>query len=588
MYGAILGDMIGAPYEFDRGNKSKDFPLFSKESQFTDDTAMTIAVADALLGLDKDADDEAVHHEVTKSMRTWGRKYPYAGYGGRFHNWLFTHWQPKPYGSWGNGSAMRVSSVGWLFGSIEETRRYAKLTAEVTHNHPEGIKGAEATASAVFMARTGATKDEIKNYIIHEFGYDLSRTCDEIRPGYHHVESCQETVPEAITAFLEGNSFEDVIRTAVSLGGDCDTLTCIAGAMAEAFYGVPEDMKTECRSRLPEDMLEVLNRFEQVKSDRVEPFHDSFLDGNEIITAAIEKFYADSSKESLTVVLDAIRQRMHADGHFIFPVLVDEEDETSFAFRTIQTKDGKMWNAAFTSKDEFEKGAPSRVISNFIDSSMKFCLESETAGFIINPWGQSFMLTKELIEMIFRADGGVEYSVPDDQITADLLEDGSFLKKATEICNRNRTQLNLIKLARILRDSWVWIPCNAILSNADYEAMTKAVMEAQEKGGLDSLVGMELTNQDNIRMVPDILQNGDDFFFPVFTSAEEMGEYGERFSKIQKHFLEAVNLARNNEKNVKGIVLNAFSEPFVIPRELFDVIAGMKSSLEEQEEPKNE
>ena len=588
MYGAILGDMIGAPYEFDRGNKSKDFPLFSKESQFTDDTAMTIAVADALLGLDKDADDEAVHHEVTKSMRTWGRKYPYAGYGGRFHNWLFTHWQPKPYGSWGNGSAMRVSSVGWLFGSIEETRRYAKLTAEVTHNHPEGIKGAEATASAIFMARTGATKDEIKNYIIHEFGYDLSRTCDEIRPGYHHVESCQETVPEAITAFLEGNSFEDVIRTAVSLGGDCDTLTCIAGAMAEAFYGVPEDMKTECRSRLPEDMLEVLDRFEQVKADRVEPFHDSFLDGNETITAAIEKFYADSSKESLTAVLDAIRQRMHADGHFIFPVLVDEEDETSFAFRTIQTKDGKMWNAAFTSQDEFEKGAPSRVISNFIDSSMKFCLESETAGFIINPWGQSFMLTKELIEMIFKADGGVEYSVPDDPITADLLEDGSFLKKATEICNRNRTQLNLIKLARILRDSWVWIPCNAILSDADYEAMTKAVMEAQEKGGLDSLVVMELTNQDNIRMVPDILQNGDDFFFPVFTSAEEMGEYGERFSKIQKHFLEAVNLAKNNEKNVKGIVINAFSEPFVIPRELFDVIDGIKSSVEEQEEPKNE
>ena len=229
MYGAILGDMIGAPYEFDRGNKTKDFPLFSRGTQFTDDSVMTIAVAEALMSLNGEADDEAVHHAVSKAMRIWGRNYPDAGYGGRFRDWLFTHWQ------------------GWLYDTIEETRRFAKLTAEVTHNHPEGIKGAEATASAIFMARTGAAKDEIREYIIQEFGYDLSRTCDEIRPEYHHVESCQETVPEAITAFMEGNDFEDVIRKAVSLGGDCDTLTCISGAIAEAFYGVPENMKEECR-----------------------------------------------------------------------------------------------------------------------------------------------------------------------------------------------------------------------------------------------------------------------------------------------------------------------------------------------------
>lgn len=155
---------------------------------------------------------------------------------------------------------MRVSAVGWLYDSLEETRRYARLSAEVTHNHPEGIKGAESVASAIFMARNGSSKDEIRDYIISEFGYDLSRTCDEIRPTYHHVESCQETVPEAITAFLEGEDFEDVIRTAVSLGGDCDTLTCIAGSIAEAFYGVPEDLKAECRKRLPADMLEVLDK----------------------------------------------------------------------------------------------------------------------------------------------------------------------------------------------------------------------------------------------------------------------------------------------------------------------------------------
>lgn len=159
---------------------------------------------------------------------------------------------------------MRVSSVAWLFDDLSMVRLMARLSAEVTHNHPEGLKGAEATASAIFLARTGSTKAEIKAYIEENFGYDLSRTCDEIRPDYHHVESCQETVPEAITAFLEGESFEDVIRTAVSLGGDCDTLTCIAGGIAEGFYGVPEDLKQECKNRLPEELREVLERFDQV------------------------------------------------------------------------------------------------------------------------------------------------------------------------------------------------------------------------------------------------------------------------------------------------------------------------------------
>ena len=264
MIGAILGDMIGAPFEFDRGNKTKDFPLFSAESRFTDDSVLSVAVAEALLSVGKDADDDAVHQAVIQAMRSWGRKYPEAGYGGRFRRWLFSsESKPKPYWSFGNGSAMRVSSAGWLYGSLEETRRIARLTAEVTHNHPEGIKGAEATAGAIFLARNGASKEEIREYVVREIGYDLSRSCDEIRPTYFHVESCQETVPEAITAFLEGEDFEDVIRTAVSLGGDCDTVTCIAGSIAEAFYGVPEEMKKECRKRLPEDMLAVLDRFEE-------------------------------------------------------------------------------------------------------------------------------------------------------------------------------------------------------------------------------------------------------------------------------------------------------------------------------------
>jgi ADP-ribosylglycohydrolase len=178
-----------------------------------------------------------------------------------FHCWLREK-DPKPYGSFGNGSAMRVSGAAWLYNDLETVRSMARLSAEVSHNHPEGIKGAEATAAAIYLARIGSTKAEIKAYMEENFGYDLSRTCDEIRPNYHHVESCQETVPEAITAFLEGDSFEDVIRTAVSLGGDCDTLTCIAGAIAEAFYGVPEELKQECRRRLPEQLLEVLEKID--------------------------------------------------------------------------------------------------------------------------------------------------------------------------------------------------------------------------------------------------------------------------------------------------------------------------------------
>ena len=577
MIGAILGDMIGSPYEFDRSPKTKEFPLFSKHSEYTDDSVMTIAVADALLTTLGKTDEE-IKTALVDSMQKWGKKYPDAGYGGMFYRWLHSK-HPEPYGSYGNGSAMRVSAVGWLFGTLEETRHVARLTAEVTHNHPEGIKGAEATASAIFMARTGSSKDEIKAYIIQEFGYDLSKTCDEIRPKYHHVESCQQTVPEAITAFLEGNDFEDVIRTAVSLGGDCDTLTCIAGGIAEAFYEVPEEIMLECKKRLSDDMLDVIARFMDCRKSS---FHDPFLAGNELIEEAIDKFHADSCKENLVGVLDAIRQRMHADGHFMFPV-ASSEDGKGFALRTVLTKDGKEWVATFTSPAEHEKGEPSEIVSHFIDTMLKEALDSDNAGFIINPWGKSFMLAKELIEMIFKADGDVEYAVPDDAITEKLLEDGSFLKRAVEICNRNRTQMNLVKLMKILRDSWVWIPCTAIMSAADTEAVAKTIKEAIEKASLDVLVGSTITNQDDVHMVPDILQNGDDFFFPVFTTAEEMGEYGKDFSKIQEHFLTAVTLARNNKKKVTGIVINAFTEPFVIPEELFDIIAEMDSAIKPKE-----
>lgn len=266
MIGAILGDIVGSPYEFDRGDKIKDFgPLFAADAEYTDDSVMTIAVADALMQAGLDADADKIKECLVSSLKEWGRKYINAGYGLRFIQWLMSD-DNKPYGSWGNGSAMRVAAAGWLYNSMERTREVARLTAEVTHNHPEGIKGAEATAAAIYLARNGKSKDKIKQYIVDEFGYDFSRTLDEIRPNYHHVESCMETVPEAITAFLEGNDFEDVVRNAVSLGGDCDTLTCIAAGIAEAFYGVPEEYKEEACRRIEPDMRKVYELFMEKKA----------------------------------------------------------------------------------------------------------------------------------------------------------------------------------------------------------------------------------------------------------------------------------------------------------------------------------
>ncbi len=399
MYGAILGDMIGAPYEFDMGKKTKEFPLFCTESHYTDDSVMTIAVAEALLD-NQFQDDETIKAGLVDSMRKWGRKYPDAGYGGKFWHWLRAK-DPKPYGSYGNGSAMRVSSAGWLFDTMEQTRHMARLTAEVTHNHPEGIKGAESTACAIFLARTGHSKDEIKDYIIKEFGYDLSRTCDQIRPAYHHVESCQGTVPEAITAFLEGTDFEDVIRTAVSLGGDCDTLTCIAGSIAEAFYGVPEQLKDECRSRLPKDMLDILGRFDISREHGHDAFPDSFLSGNSMIEEAIARYYEESNQDNLLAVVNAILYRIHANGHFLIPA-VTQEDGASFELHHIQANDGKMWLAVFTSPEEYEKGQKASVLSYFIDAFLEFCADMQEEGIIINPWGQSFLLTKDLIKLLLQ------------------------------------------------------------------------------------------------------------------------------------------------------------------------------------------
>ncbi len=250
MLGAIAGDIIGSVYE-GRPIKTTRFPLFLYESTFTDDTVLTVAVAHAILeGGDYGA-----------SLKAFGRKHPDAGYGASFYAWMQAE-SSGPYGSWGNGSAMRVSPVGFAFDTEDEVLREARRSAEVTHSHPEGIRGAQATALAVFRARTGASREDIRDEVSRRFGYDMDRSLAAIRPGYGFQISCQCSVPESLIAFLESTGVEDAIRKAISLVGDSDTMACVAGGVAQAFFGeIPPDIVQGIRERLPEDLLQIVNRF---------------------------------------------------------------------------------------------------------------------------------------------------------------------------------------------------------------------------------------------------------------------------------------------------------------------------------------
>jgi ADP-ribosylglycohydrolase len=252
MIGALAGDIIGSLYECS-GFKSKDFPLFQPGSRFTDDSVLTVAVAAAILG----------GRDYRAAILELGRRYPDAGYSGQFKAWLLSA-APAPYGSFGNGAAMRVSPVGFAFDSEAAVLREARKTAEISHDHPEGIKGAQATALAVFLARTGATKQAIREEVTARFGYELEQAVDVIRPQYGFDLSCQGTVPQAVICFLESHSFEDAVRNAVSLGGDSDTLACIAGAIAHAFYGpLPAHIVLSVKRALSAELWSVTERFSE-------------------------------------------------------------------------------------------------------------------------------------------------------------------------------------------------------------------------------------------------------------------------------------------------------------------------------------
>jgi len=249
--GAIAGDIIGSVYE-QHPVKHMDFQLFHRDSRFTDDTVLTVAVAHAILE----------HEEYAIALKLFGRRYPHAGYGGSFYRWIF---KPgvQPYHSWGNGAAMRVSPIGFAFESTEEVLSQAADSAQASHNHPEAVKGAQAVALAVFLARTGTSKEIIRSTIAQRFGYDLDRTTDAIRPDYRFDVSCQGSVPEAIIAFLDSRDYEDAIRRAISLGGDSDTLASITGGIAEAFYRtIPREIVAWVRARLPQEFNGIIDRFQ--------------------------------------------------------------------------------------------------------------------------------------------------------------------------------------------------------------------------------------------------------------------------------------------------------------------------------------
>lgn len=246
MLGAIAGDIIGSVYEWDN-IKTKEFPLFSPRCFFTDDSILTIALADSLL----------TGASYTANMKKFYHLYPDGGYGGSFHHWAQSP-SSSPYNSWGNGAAMRISPVGFAFDDLATVLQKAEEYTAVTHNHPEGIKGGQATAAAIFLARSGRSKEEIRAYIESAFDYDLHQTVDEIRPGYTFTESCQETVPQAIRAFIDSTSFEDAIRNAISIGGDSDTIGAIVGGVAEAMFGIPEAIAERGWAYLPQEMREIL------------------------------------------------------------------------------------------------------------------------------------------------------------------------------------------------------------------------------------------------------------------------------------------------------------------------------------------
>jgi len=438
MLGAVLGDIIGSPYEFDSNNvKSTVFPLFSEYSRFTDDTVMTCAVAKALtetLGMP----DTAVQSHLIQCMLLLGRKYPNAGYGGKFCQWLSED-NPKPYNSWGNGSAMRVAAVGRLFSTMGETMHMAELTASVSHNHPEGIRGAQATAAAMFLARAGAPKQEIARYITEQFGYDLRRSLDEIRPDYTMDVSCQGSVPIALRAFIEGKDYESTVRLAVSVGGDSDTIACIAGAIAECRYGIPDSILLEGLKRLDNPLKIICRDYLQVLKG-VRPPRESW---QSLVYKPAAKTELQQLEDALTVLHEASdvsvpQNRLPSvqlaaaaimrNCEVLSPFQMDKETMVDFfgtddvsliadaasrggvqslkkqvklKLMTIHDSRDEIWMPVFTSREQMDKGGKVSAVNRpFGTLSREVSRREDTAGVVINPFGYGLNLRKQMLSKL--------------------------------------------------------------------------------------------------------------------------------------------------------------------------------------------
>ena len=424
MYGAILGDIVGSRFEFDRGPWTKDFEFVTDEDKWTDDSVMTIAVAEGLIEAGRDATTTGIEEACTRSMQKWGQRYPYAGYGTRFIGWVLAK-DPKPYGSYGNGSAMRVSAVGWVYDSLERTREVARATANVSHNHPEGIKGAECTAAVIYLGRTGVSKEGIKDYVIKEFGYDFSETLEEMRARHKHDETCQDSLPKALRSFIDGESYEDVVRNAISLGGDTDTIAAIAGAMAEGFFDMPIMLRGECLRLVEDDMREILKRFDQVIGRGSSEDNDQYVD-NAPLDAAYMIFQDETDEnkrtEAFITFLNILAKRISEEAMVPMPFAdvnnvmfqgieevkvgdtIQLKEEVSLRMDTMKDGEENEWLPLFLSKRELNKGQVANIIMPVaIIDVLKYALEWDSVqGVVINPFGKPLTVRKNMIYKFIR------------------------------------------------------------------------------------------------------------------------------------------------------------------------------------------
>ena len=424
MFGAILGDIIGSRFEFTNRPIKRDFKFIKKESHFTDDSVMTLAIAEALMNSRKDADEKEIKKNVISYMQEFGNKYPYAGYGGRFIRWLSSK-DPKPYQSWGNGSAMRVSSVGWLYDDIDRVMEVAKWTAEVTHDHPEGIKGAICTAVVIFLARTGRSKNFIYHFVKEHFDYNIEQSFEQLKQSNLHIESCMDSLPKALVSFFKGNCYEEVIRNAVCLGGDTDTVAAIAGSMAEAYYGIPDKFYDVFKEKITDEiMLHPLRFFYRIKIE--DPIY--LLNHDEVRNAWIanyaQKLHVSDGEEFKIIynkILQALADRCIDNEEIIVPCIdvnntinnmnLEEaiekkqfqlDEELRLRIEPVKDDEGALFIPFFTSYEEINKGIMPNTRVNWLVKNMIYdaYYRDDIAGMIINPFSDKIMIPKVFLKNI--------------------------------------------------------------------------------------------------------------------------------------------------------------------------------------------